>query len=266
MLLVYDIGNTNIKVAIVKQNLKVLCHWVISSDSSLTQEVYCKIIKNLFDTAKIDCKKIKGSVISSVVPALIKTISSATFSLLSKTPIVINSTLYNKLPINIPLSARQEIGADLLCNALMASKLYKTPTIIVDFGTALSFTVLDGNKNIIGVSIAPGLNTAIKALSNSTAQLPIILPKMPTFALGTNTISAIQGGIMIGYEGLIKHLLKRIKKEIKLTLPIKTHDIKVLATGGDRVFFSESKKLFNKVDKDLTIKGAALFYKYATKE
>jgi len=144
-----------------------------------------------------------------------------------------------------------EIGADLMCNAMAAYSRYSCPVIVVDFGTALTFTMVNEQGLILGVNIVPGLQTAIKALFMNTSKLPEVELKLPESALGKNTIHAIQAGVLYGYTGLVKGMLEEIRKETGITF-------KVIATGGLSSILDNLSSEFDEVDKNLTLEGLRL--------
>lgn len=144
MLLIFDIGNTNIKVALFEAD-KLKHQWRLSIDKNLTDDEYFALINTLFADHNLDVKQISGAVVSSVVPQLVGAIVAATQRLLGKEPLLIAPDMYHKLPITIPPTAINEIGTDLLCDAVQAWETYRQPCIVVDFGTALTFTAI-GDK------------------------------------------------------------------------------------------------------------------------
>jgi type III pantothenate kinase len=144
-----------------------------------------------------------------------------------------------------------QIGSDLVANAAAAYDRFKANCLVVDFGTALTFTAIDANGAIKGVSIAPGLRTAMKALSGNTAQLPEIPLEIPQKAIGTNTVEAIQSGIVLGYVGLVSYLVEKIKEEMG-------GECTVVATGGLSFVMEPLKHLFAHIDPRLTLDGLAV--------
>jgi type III pantothenate kinase len=150
--------------------------------------------------------------------------------------------------VNISIDNINEIGTDLLANAVEASSLYDDNVVVVDFGTALTFTVISKNKDVLGVNIVPGLKTAINSLYKNTANLPVIDLKMPEKVIGKNTIHSIQSGIMYGYVGLVKEMLSKIKGEL-------IGDSKVIATGGLSKFAEPLKVEFDDIIPTLTLDG-----------
>ena len=141
-----------------------------------------------------------------------------------------------------------ELGSDLAANAVGAYAHFKSALIVVDFGTALTFTSVDNRGKMLGVAIAPGVKTAMKSLSANTAKLPEIPLEIPAHTIGSNTIEAMQAGIMKGYVGLVKHMINETKNEIG-------GEVKVVATGGLSFIFQPLHETFDLIDPKLTLNG-----------
>lgn len=223
MLLTIDIGNTNIVFGIYDSN-KWLNHWRIQTDQLKTADEYEVIFRSLLSAGKICRSSVNRIIISSVVPSLVHPFQEMLQGLFEEASVhVVSPDIYPKLPIKI-LNPYQ-IGADLVANAVAAFQKYGDNTMVIDFGTALTFTTIGNNSEIIGVAIAPGLITAVSALAGKTAQLPQIHLSPPPSVLGENTIHAIQSGIVYGYTGLVDSIIERTENETNTKL-------KVVATGG----------------------------------
>lgn len=257
MILCFDIGNTNIKIAIFSEN-KIIYDWRISTDLKRTGDEYFAILNSLFRDANINTKEIEKIILSSVVPALIGPFVIVSQEIINKKPLIIGPDLYDKLPIKVPLTAVHQIGTDLLCDAVAAWTKYKTPCIIADFGTALSFTVVDKDGQIAGVAIAPGIRTAFNSLFNNTAQIPAIPLEIPSTSLGKNTTVAVQSGIILGYKGLVEGLINQLKADLYKETNTKSENIKVVATGGLNSMLQPITDAFDFVDKDLTLEGMVI--------
>ncbi len=254
MILVFDIGNTNIKTAVF-ENDKLVNEWRVSTDIRRTGDEYFSMLRSLFNDAKIDFSKIDDVVLSSVVPALIGPFVIVSQHFSGKKPLVIGPDIYDKLPVKVPETGVHEIGTDLLCDAIEAWCKYKAPCIVADFGTALSFTAVDKGGNIAGVAIAPGIRTAFNSLFSGTAQIPAIPLEIPPTSLGKNTTVAVQAGIVLGYKGLVESLIKNMKEDMEKETGTKASDIKVIATGGLNSMLQPITDVFDFVDKELTING-----------
>ena len=167
-------------------------------------------------------------------------------AMFGKKPTVLGPDVYERLSLKVlnPF----EIGSDLVANSVAAVSMVGTDCLVVDFGTALTFTLIQKNE-ITGVSIAPGLKTAIRSLSQNTAKLFDVPLQLPGSALGKNTVHAIQAGTLFGYEGLVKFMMERIQTEIN------SPQLPVVATGGLVAVINTLHGLFTCVEPDLTING-----------
>jgi type III pantothenate kinase len=168
--------------------------------------------------------------------------------------VTVGPAVYGLLPLGVPNP--REIGADLVANAFAAWKRTKGACIVVDFGTALTFTCVGHENAIKGVAIVPGLGTAVNALSRDTAQLPYVELAAPDSVIGTDTVMSIQAGVVYGYVGLVEHIVGRMKVELG-------GKVSVLATGGLCRIIADLTPVFDAVDPDLTLNGLALIAEYA---
>ncbi len=245
MLLACDIGNSDITLGLWNgtswQNT-----WRIPSRTDQPELFYGVKVRDYFFEAGVSVDQVSTIVLSSVVPALTEKIKSIIKTLFQKEAIVLGPALYKKLPIEV--LNPYEIGSDLVSNAMSAFMKLKQTCIVVDFGTALTFTTISKEGKILGVSIVPGLRTAIKSLSQNTAKLFDVPLEMPKSALGKSTVTAIQSGIVIGYEGLVKNMVTAIRTELK-------EDCPAVATGGLSFVISSLKGFFHSVDPQLTLDG-----------
>lgn len=245
MLLAIDIGNTDIVFGIHNQHA-----WIhqfrIPSDSSRRSSDFEAKLRLFFLENGLKISEINYSIISCVVPDLKSTLKEMVQEMIGIDPIIIGPEMYDQLKMEI--LSPYEIGTDLVCNATYAYYTYKKACLIVDFGTALTFTVVSESGKILGVSIAPGLKTAVKSLFSNTAQLPEVPLVMPESAIGKNTVHAIQAGILWGYVGMVREMIMQIKKEVG-------QDCLVLATGGLSSILTPLRDEFDEVDKLLTLNG-----------
>ncbi len=238
MLLCINIGNTNIALGVYAGG-RWLSHWRLSTVGTRTSDEYEMLIRPFLQRDGIPLEKIDAMAIASVVPELVDTFFRLSRSLLSRDPFFIHSGVETGLDIRI--DNKGELGADLVANAVAGYRMANggdseaaksggsggsaNGAIIIDFGTALTFTNVSRDAKILGVSIAPGLNGAIKALAGDTAQLPHVKLEAPQKAIGTNTITAIQSGVVYGNMGLVESMVARIRAEMG-------DPVKVVATGG----------------------------------
>lgn len=254
MLLTIDIGNTNIVVALFKNGV-IFSTWRLFTDTRRTGDEYGSMLTSLLQDDGIDLKEIDFCVVSSVVPVLIGAFVGLIERKTGKKPVVINPSIFPLLPVRVPETAVHEIGSDLLCNAVEAFCRYKSACIVVDFGTALTFTAVGDTGDLLGIAITPGLGTARNSLFEDTAQLPSIPLEAPPTSLGTNTIHSIQAGIVLGYKSLVEGLVQQMKKDIVAQTGVKESDIKVVATGGLNSVLKPLTDIFQDVDKSFTLCG-----------
>lgn len=254
MLLTFDIGNTNIVIGLFDGD-KLTKQWRLPSSSQKTADDYAIDIIELFLIDKIDCLKITGCIIASVVPALTSKIQEATAKFVnSEVKILTVGDGKIRLNIEIKLTNKKEVGADRLVNAIAGYKKFGGNLIIIDLGTATTFDVVGKNGEYLGGVIAPGINLSLKALHDMTAQLPRISVKKQKNVIGKNTVEAMNSGVYFGYISLLEGIIAKIEHE----LGEKT--IRII-TGGLAEIFKEA--LVNSIDHhepDLTIEGLKIIY------
>lgn len=187
--------------------------------------------------------------ISSVVPELNQTLERFSRNFLRKEPYLITGQSYDRLPVST--DKPDEIGADLMCNVMAAYNRYQSSCVIVDFGTALTFTVVGKKGEVQGVNIVPGIKTAVKSLFNNTAKLPEVRLDVPASAIGKDTIHSIQAGVIYGYVGLVNGMLDAIFEELGTVTP-------VISTGGLSHLLPKLEHRFNYIDRHLTVEGIRL--------
>jgi len=244
MLLALDIGNSDITMGLWKANAWQI--WRIPSRQDQPELFYGIKVRDYFLEAGVPVDAVDTIVLSSVVPGLTDKVRNVLRSLFRREPVLLGPAIYDKLPVEV--LNPYEIGSDLVANAVGAYFLMKETCIVVDFGTALTFTTVSGKGKILGVSIVPGLRTALRSLSQNTAKLFDVPLEMPTSALGINTVTAIQSGIVIGYEGLVKNMITAIRAELKVECP-------ALATGGLSFVITSLRGFFQRVEPQLTLDG-----------
>lgn len=245
MLLAVDIGNTNIVLGTSNKKGwgKV---WRIQTDSGKTADEYEALFRSLFSNEGICKNNIDKVIISSVVPSLTGSFQEMVRNLFSLEALIVGPNIFAILPIKIVNP--YEIGTDLVANAVAAFNMHQAPCMIIDFGTALTFTTIGSEGNILGVAIAPGLRTAVKSLAGNTAQLPHVQLVSPPSVLGKNTVHAIQSGIVHGYCGLVNHMIVKTEEETKLRL-------KIIATGGLASVIAPQTKSIHSIEENLTLDG-----------
>jgi type III pantothenate kinase len=245
MLLAFDIGNSDITIGLwAGEQWKHI--WRIPSKPNQPELYYGVKMRDYFLEASVAVDLVETIVLSSVVPGLTEKIKNVIRQLYLKEPITLGPAIYAKLPLQV--LNPYEIGSDLVANAMAAFTKLRQTCIVVDFGTALTFTTVSSEGKILGVSIVPGLRTALKSLTQNTAKLFDVPLEMPASALGKNTVTAIQSGIVIGYEGLVKNMVATIRRELN-------DDCPAIATGGLSFVITSLKGFFHTVDPHLTLDG-----------
>lgn len=250
MFLAIDAGNSNVVFALFDQKSgKWTNQFRLETKTPRLISQLSKKVPLYFLEHGIHISQIVKIGFSSVVPEVNPIIEQFCQNFLGQNPYLISAESYIKLPIK---SLRpNEIGSDLMCNVMAAFTKHQKPIIIVDFGTALTFTAVNEKGEILGVNIVPGLRTAIKALFANTSKLPEVELKLPESALGKNTIHAIQAGVLYGYTGLVKGMIEVIEGETGLKFTI-------IATGGLAAILTTLEKNFDEVDRNLTLEGLRL--------
>lgn len=250
MILVIDVGNTNIVLGIYK-NKQLLHHWRISTNRSGTVDEYGITIHNLFQFAGLSMDDIEGVAISSVVPPLNVLLEQLCLKYMKKTPVVIGPGV--KTGLNIRYENPREVGADRIVNSVAAIEKYGAPLIVVDFGTATTFDYIDEERNYLGGAIVPGIGISTEALYQRAAKLPRIELTKPKSVVGRNSVASMQAGIIYGYVGQVDGIVNRIKKELNV-------NPRVIATGGlAELIYAESETI-EVVDSMLTLEGLRLIY------
>ncbi len=254
MILVVDVGNTNIVLGLY-QKKTLLHHWRISTNRSGTTDEYGMLVHNLFQHAGIDIKDIEAVIISSVVPPLMNVLENLSKQYLHHDPLVVGPGL--KTGLNIKYENPREVGADRIVNAVAAIELYGPPLIIVDFGTATTFDYIDEKGQYIGGAIAPGIGISTEALYQRAAKLPRIELVKPRSTVGRNTITSMQAGIIYGFAGQVDGIVGRMQNEFNTKA-------KVIATGGLAELIASESQSIEEVNPLLTLQGLQLIYERNT--
>lgn len=251
MILTVDIGNTNTVVGIFKDE-KLIESVRIESNRSKTKDEYELLLVDLLDLRDIDKSLFTGAILSSVVPTLTATMAYAIEGIVGKKPIVVGPG--TKTGLNILYDDPKEVGADRIVNAVGAIKKYGEPLVIIDFGTATTYCVVDREKNYLGGIISPGLGISAEALFLRAAKLPKVDLIAPKKYLNKNTVDAIKSGLIYGTVGEVEYLVKHLKEEADVL------DAKVIATGGIANIIKEKTDIIDVYDNDLTLFGLREIY------
>ncbi|MFP4302576.1 MAG: type III pantothenate kinase [Spirochaetaceae bacterium] len=249
MVLTIDIGNSNIAFGI-HTGEEIVEHWRLRTDASKTADEYRVLFRSLLSESSVPVEDVKRVVVSSVVPALTAPLSRMIGSLAGQKPLVVSRHLNNGLNPQVDIPG--ELGADLLANAVAANHFFETHVIVIDFGTALTFTAVSRDGVILGVTIAPGLQASLDALTSNTAQLLNVELLPPPSTLGRNTVHSIQSGVVLGYVSLVEGLVERMKRDIDREL---SGEVTVVATGGMADSIAPLTEVFDEIRPWHTLDG-----------
>ena len=245
MLLCIDIGNTNMVIGLWNEG-NWLAQWRVRTAHDKMPDEYAVLLKTLLRDRDYELENVTRVAIASVVPHL-KTVFQDLFnSYLGIKPLILGPGVHTGISIRIDNPA--ELGADLVADAVAAYERLHTTCIIVDFGTATTFSAVSEDGEFLGVSIAPGIEVAAEALARQTAQLPHIRLIPPPKVIGKNTTHSMQSGLIFGYIGLVEGLIRRIRIELG-------GKAVVIATGGLSKVFAPLTDEITIIDQELTLEG-----------
>ncbi len=253
MLLVVDIGNTNI-VWGVYDDRTLAAHWRLSTDVKKTSDEYGILFSNLLTGAGIPSPRLSGAIISSVVPALTGTIEDMLEQYFHQHPLVVTSDTDTGLTLRY--DNPKEIGSDRLVNAAAAYHKYRRDLIVVDFGTATTFCAITADGHYLGGVIAPGLVISAEALFARAAKLAKVELIRPKTVIGTDTAGSIQAGLLFGYAGLVDTVVRRMEQELGCS-------VYVIGTGGLSSILAAETTSIQKIEPLLTLEGLELLYRRA---
>lgn len=252
MLLCIDTGNTNSTFA-VWDGTRFLAHWRISTDHRRTADEYFVWLSNLMALQNAELA-ITDCVISSTVPRVVFNLRVLCNRYFDTRPIVVGKPEC-LLPVDPRVDPGTTVGPDRLVNTVGAFDRHGPDLIVVDFGTATTFDVVDTDGAYVGGVIAPGVNLSLEALHAGASALPHVDVTMPEKVIGTNTVACIQSGVFWGYVGLIEGITRRIREE-------RGRSMRVIGTGGLAPLFEQGSDVFDAVEDDLTMHGLRLIYDF----
>ena len=245
MLLAIDVGNTNIVFGVFEGDT-LRATWNIATDLHKTADEYAVLLLNLLPREGLALSDIDHAIICSVVPPLDVIFDELIKRYLRTSPLVISPGV--KTGVRIGIDNPREVGADRVVNAAAAHRLYGGPIIVIDFGTATTLEAISEEGDYLGGAIAPGIGIAAEALFTRASKLPRIELVPPEHAIGRNTVTAMQSGVMFGYVGLVESLVARIRQELG-------GKVKVVATGGLASVIAKETKVIDQVNPNLTLVG-----------
>ena len=251
MLLAIDVGNTNIVFAVLDGD-RVVGSWRASTDARRTADEYAVWLTQLMSLKGLSPADIDGSILASVVPQVVFNIKTLCRTYFKSEPMTVGEPGV-ELGVKVLMDRPSEVGADRLVNAVAAVDRFKPPMIVIDFGTATTFDIVDGDGNYAGGVIAPGINLSLEALYMAAAKLPRVAVQRPDRVIGKGTVQGMQSGVFFGYIGLIEGLVTRIRQEFGGAML-------VVATGGLAPLFADSTDIIDAVDGELTLWGLRLIH------
>jgi type III pantothenate kinase len=262
MLLALDIGNTNITLGLVHGETIMAARRAATKTASTPDELEV-LIDSLLRLDGASLADVSGISLASVVPAL----TGVTTVLAERRGVQLMIAGSGNMPMPIRVQRPTEVGADRLVNGVAVARLYGTPAIVVDFGTATTFDCVSRDGAYVGGAIAPGLELGLEALASRTARLPRIELVEPQKAIGTDTVSAMQSGVVLGYRALTLGLLERIRDELARAEKIDAAKIQVVLTGGlSAAPWARNLPGVDAIDPELTLKGLAILWAMASGE
>ena len=253
MLLVIDVGNTNVVFGVYKDE-ELLYDWRIATEKDRTSDEYGLLFEQIFRYHKIDPKEVDNVIISSVVPPLMHTLPAMSIKYFNIDPIVVGPGV--KTGMNIKYDNPREVGADRIVNAVAAYEKYGGPLIIIDFGTAITFCAVSKEGEYLGGAIAPGIKISTEALFMRTAKLPKVEIAKPDKVIARNTINSIQSGVVYGYIGMVDYIIEKMIEEMGGD----REQFNIIGTGGFSNLIASESKYIKKIDKLLTLEGLRIVF------
>lgn len=254
LLLAIDVGNTNVMFALVRGR-DVLHRWRIATNARRTSDEYKVWLNQLFELHELGPAEVTSAIVASVVPQAMFDIERLVREFFEVEPMIVGAPEV-ALGMEVLLPNPAEVGADRVVNAVAAREAHGAPLIVVDFGTATTFDVVDARGAYVGGVICPGINLSMEALFTAAAKLPRVAVEPPPPGepvIGRSTVHAMRSGVFWGYVGLIDGLAQRIKSEVE-------GPARVIATGGLAPLFERHSAAIDLVDPDLTIRGLVLIH------
>lgn len=253
MLLAVDAGNTNVVFALVRDG-RIVARWRIATDPRRTADEYAVWLSQLLSLEGFQRSDVTGVIIATVVPRALHNLQTLARKYFGGEPVIAGQAPAD-WGIEIDVKEPQSLGADRAVNTIAAHRLHGGDLIVIDFGTATTFDVVDFTGAYKGGIICPGINLSLDALVTAAAKLPRIAIEAPADAtvIGRDTVSQMHIGIYWGYVAMMEGLVARLKAEIG-------RPAKVVATGGLAVLFERHTRVFDVVEPDLTIQGLAMLW------
>ncbi len=251
MLLVIDIGNTNIVMGVYEGSRRI-SDWRIRTERNATEDEFNVLTNHLFAESGIKPRDIDRTIISCVVPPMVGILNAFCLKYLGDPPHWVDATSSTQMPIRVHNPS--EVGADRIVNAVAAYEKYQSSLIVIDFGTATTFDAISEKGEYLGGAISPGISVSAEALFMKASKLPRVeIFSPPEFVIGKDTSESMRSGIIYGYAGLVDGMVERMRTEMG-TNP------RVLATGGLAVLMAHVSKTIEKVESTLTLEGLRIIH------
>ncbi len=248
--LAIDIGNTNITIGVF-ENKNMTAHWRLATDHERMPDEYGIQILGLLTNIGLTKSDLEGICLASVAPPVTGRVIQACQEYCSINPLIVNHRL--ETGISILYDNPDAVGADRIADAVAVKHLHGAPACVIDFGTATTFNAINRSNEYLGGAIAPGIGIALDALFTRTAKLPRIELETPPSVIGTNTVHAIQAGMIFGYVSLVEGMVSRFKEHLGA-------DTKIIATGGLATIISSETDVIDIVSPWLTLEGIKIIW------
>lgn len=249
MILVMDVGNTNIKCGLFEQS-SLVHSFRMSTNVDTTSDEYGVSMMSFLDYLHLDASVIKGIIVSSVIPTLNYTLDHMACEFYKIKPMFVSPGI--KTGINIKYDNPKELGSDRIVNAVAAYELYGGPVITVDFGTATSFGAISAEGDFLGGAICPGVRISAEALTHNASKLPRVELNRPKTVINKSTVSNMQAGIIYGYVGQVQYIVEKMQSELGKA--------KVIATGGFAELIAQQTDSIDEIVPTLTLIGLEKIY------
>jgi type III pantothenate kinase len=251
MLLVVDVGNTNITMGIMEKD-KILGTFRMTTKENRTSDEYGVLVYDMIRRKGYDPKEIEDTIIASVVPKMMYSFTNAIYKYFGKNPIVVGPGI--KTGISIKTANPKQLGADRIVDAVAAYEIYGGPVLVIDYGTATTYDLVNEKGEFLAGLIVPGIQTSANVLWQAAAKLPEIEIKRPHTILAKDTVSSMQAGVYFSCIGETSYIVKRFRQETGI------ENLKIVATGGLGKIISDETDLIDVYDQNLTLKGLQILY------
>ncbi len=252
-----DIGNTNVKIGLFDDK-QLVRSFKMSSDVKRTSDEYMALLLQMLQHNNIAVDSVKGAIMSSVIPQLDYTFVHVLEYCFGVKPLIVGVGVKTGLAIKYDFP--RELGSDRIITAVATVKKYGAPFVLVDFGTATTYNVVNDKKEFLGGAITLGIRSSSAGLANYTSKLPDVELRIPDKVVAQSTAKAIQSGVLYGAVGQVKYMIQRIKEETGLS------NAKIIATGGLSQLVADVEPIFDHIDRELSLWGLYYIYKMNTLE